>query len=153
VQPAVDRASIDDLSTVTGEQEEFWGERDIAPLHHPMFAHEFGETSVVLRGADGLILAYLLGFVTIDGRVGYAHLVAVRASQRRQGLARRLYEEFESLARARGARALKAYTRPVNSGSIAFHQAIGMSATEVADYAGPGEARVVFWRELPPAVS
>ena len=85
--------------------------------------------------------------------MGYAHLVAVRASHRRQGLARRLYEEFESLARERGARALKAYTRPENVRSIAFHRSIGMSATEVADYAGPGEARVVFWRELPAALS
>ena len=148
MEPAVDRASIGDLFTVTGEQEQFW-ERDLAHLHHPMFVHEFGDTSVVLRAADGLVLAYLLGFVTIDGRVGYAHLVAVRSSQRRLGLGRRLYEEFESLARERGARALKAYTRPEK---CAIDRLSPLDRHErgraLADYAGPGEARVVFWREL-----
>ena len=148
MRPLVGRASVDDLLAVTDERREFWGERDLSPLHHPMFVHEFGATSVVLRGQDGAILAYLLGFVTLEARVGYAHLVAVRASRRREGLGRLLYETFESLARERGARALKAYTRPENLTSIAFHRSIGMSATEVPDYSGPGEARVVFWRDL-----
>ncbi len=35
-----------------------------------------------------------------------------------------------------------------NDGSIAFHRALGMAATEVADYSGPGQSRVVFWRDL-----
>ena len=105
-----------------------------------MFVHEFGETSVVLRSADGLVLAYLLGFVTIDGRIGYAHLVAVRSSHRRLGLGRRCMRSSRHSPASAARVALKAYTRPENMRSIAFHRSIGMSADEVADYAGPGEA-------------
>ena len=143
-----DRASIEDLTAILDSRREFWGERETGPLHHPMFVHEFGPTSVVLRGDDGQIAAYLFGFVTVDERVGYAHLVAVRDSCRRRGLGRLLYSNFEALARERGAVALRAYTRPENERSIAFHRSIGMSATEIPDYAGRGESRVVFRREL-----
>ena len=117
-------------------------------LHHPMLVHEFGRD---VRGdpfggrPDSRIP---VGFVTLDGRIGYAHLVAVRSSHRRLGLGRSLYENFEALARQRDAVALKAYTRPENTQSISFHRSIGMSVSEVADYSGPGENRVVFRREL-----
>jgi GNAT superfamily N-acetyltransferase len=80
--------------------------------------------------------------------VGYVHLVGVREDSRRTGLGRRLYGEFETLVRHRGATALKAISIPTNHGSIAFHRALGMSATEVADYSGQGQPRVVFWRDL-----
>jgi ribosomal protein S18 acetylase RimI-like enzyme len=143
-----ERATIDDLVAVVASQRDFWGDRDFAALHHPMFVYEFGETALVVRDADGLVLAYLLGLVTLDQRVGYVHLIAVRSTHRRTGLGRLLYSEFESLARKRGAVALKATTRPVNQASIDFHRSLGMSATEVSDYAGEGGARVVFWRDL-----
>jgi GNAT superfamily N-acetyltransferase len=141
------RATIDDLAAVVDERRAFWGERDTSLLHHPMLVHEFGETALVARAPDGRLVGYLFGFVTIDG-VGYIHLVAVRDGHRHEGIGASLYGHFEQLARARGAVVLKAYTRPVNTGSIAFHGALGFTATEVADYAGPGEARVVFRREL-----
>ena len=138
---------MEDLVAVVEAEGEFWGERSRAELHHPMLIHEFGETALVAREPGGGVIGYLFGFVTIEG-VGYAHLVAVREGHRRRGLARALYGEFEQRARARGARALKAFTRPENERSIAFHASLGMSATAVADYSGPGETRVVFWRDL-----
>ena len=144
---SITRATIGDLHAVVADQHAFWGERDVSHLHHPMLVHEFGSTSVVIRDEDGRITAYLLGFVTVE-HVGYAHLVAVRDSQRERGLGRELYKHFEELARGHGATRLKAYTRPSNTASIAFHRAIGMTATAVPDYAGPGETRVVFGREL-----
>jgi ribosomal protein S18 acetylase RimI-like enzyme len=143
------RATIDDLVAIVAEHRSFWGERDTSVLHHPMFVHEFGDTALVARAADGRLVGYLFGFVTIDG-VGYIHLVAVREGHRHEGIGASLYDRFEQLARARGAVVLKAYTRPENTGSIAFHGALGFGATEIADYAGPGEARVVFRRELAP---
>ncbi len=141
-------ATIDDLVALVADQREFWGERDVSHLHHPMLVHEFGGTSVVIRDPAGPIAAYLFGFVTLE-HVGYAHLVAVRESHRRRGLGSELYQRFEELARERGARNLKAYTQPSNTASIDFHRSVGMTATEVADYAGPGETRIVFRRELP----
>jgi hypothetical protein len=40
----------------------------------------------------------------------------------------------------------------VNRRSIAFHRAQGFTATETADYAGPGETRTVFRKQLALAV-
>ncbi len=115
--------------------------------HHPMFIHEFGGTALVIRDGNGGVAAYLFGFVA-PTRVGYVHLVGVRADSRRAGLGRSLYREFEALARHRGATAIKAISIPTNHDSIAFHRALDMSATEVADYSGPLQHRIVFWRDL-----
>jgi ribosomal protein S18 acetylase RimI-like enzyme len=153
-------ATIEDLSAVADEPREFWGDRNLPALHHPLLVHEFGETALVIRGGGdgasgrgdggGRVIAYLFGLLTPSG-VGYIHLVAVRDGHRREGLARRLYERFEELAREHGAQALKAFTQPVNTRSIAFHRALGFSTTETANYAGPGETRTVFWKQLSPA--
>jgi L-amino acid N-acyltransferase YncA len=67
---------------------------------------------------------------------------------RRAGLARRLYEHFEEIARAHGTHALKAITKPVNARSIAFHHALGFAASERVDYGGPGQPRTVLWKEI-----
>jgi GNAT superfamily N-acetyltransferase len=152
--PRVWPASIEDLAAVAGESREFWGDRELPALHHPLLVHDFGETALVIRDdvaatsdGTGKVIAYLFGLLT-PSSVGYIHLVAVREGHRRDGLARRLYERFETLAREHGARALKAFTQPVNSRSIAFHRALGFTATETPDYAGPGETRIVFWKQL-----
>jgi predicted GNAT superfamily acetyltransferase len=72
----------------------------------------------------------------------------VRADSRRAGLGRRLYGEFETLARHRGATALEAISIPTNHDSIAFHRALDMLATEVVDYSGSGQPRVCFGETL-----
>ena len=57
----------------------------------------------------------------------------------------------------RGCGALKAITTPENAASIAFHRRLGMSLAGepgpdgvpvVADYAGPGQPRVVFGKPI-----
>jgi ribosomal protein S18 acetylase RimI-like enzyme len=151
-----ERATIEDLVAVAHEPREFWGDRELPALHHPLLVHDFGETALVIRGdseeaeGGGGVIAYLFGLLTPAG-VGYIHLVAVREGCRREGLARRLYERFEELASEHGAGALKAFTQPVNTRSIAFHRALGFSATETANYAGPGETRTVFRKQITPA--
>ena len=139
-------ATIPDLRAILGELEEFWDERDMAFVHQALYVHEFGETSV-LAERDGRILAYLLGFVSQDA-TGYIHAVAVRRSARGQDLGRRLYERFEELVRARGARSLKAITSPENDGSRAFHVALGFDAELLEGYSPSGGARLVFRRGL-----
>lgn len=42
----------------------------------------------------------------------------------------------------------KAIATPGNRASVDFHRSIGMSATLVPDYAGPGQDRVVFYADL-----
>ena len=46
---------------------------------------------------------------------------------RRVGLASDLYRRFFALARADGRKVVRAVTAPVNTGSIAFHTALGFS--------------------------
>jgi GNAT superfamily N-acetyltransferase len=140
-------ATIEDLIAIRGEQRAFWGERDLSAIHHPLLVHEFGSGALVIRAPGGLVLAYLFGLLTPE-RVGYIHLVAVRDGHRGEGLGRTLYAAFERIAREHGARALKAFTQPSNTGSIAFHTALAFTATETPGYVGPGETRTVFWREL-----
>ncbi|HEY4812867.1 MAG TPA: GNAT family N-acetyltransferase [Solirubrobacteraceae bacterium] len=146
-EPIAARVGIADLQAIVRRNHDFWGERDASALHHASYVHEFGETSVLFRDDEGSIAGYLLGFVSPQ-RDGYIHVVAVREDARGEGLARRLYEEFERLARARGAVALKAITSPENLGSQEFHRALGFSASELAGYTAAGEARIVFVREL-----
>lgn len=88
--------------------------------------------------------AYLLGFVLAERSLAYVHLVAVREDCRRRGLACLLYEQFVLLARGRGCERIKAITNPANAASVAFHRAVGMDVSEVADYAGRGQPRVVL---------
>jgi ribosomal protein S18 acetylase RimI-like enzyme len=140
------RATIEDLQAIVAEIERFWGGRDVVGLHQALYIHELGETALVIDDDSG-VLAYLLGFVT-PAREGYIHVVAVREDQRGRGLARTLYNEFATLARARGAVALQAITSPSNRASHVFHRALGFSASEVPGYSASGEARTVFRREL-----
>jgi GNAT superfamily N-acetyltransferase len=142
-----ERATTDDYNAIIDSLADYWGARDMRARHHPMFIHEFGDTALVMRDGSGSVAAYLFGFIA-PTRVGYVHLVGVRADSRRAGLGRRLYDEFETLARDRGATALKAISIPTNHESIAFHRALDMTATEVTDYSGPGQPRIVFWRDL-----
>ena len=141
------RATIEDLQTIVASLADFWGERDTAGLHQALYVHEFGDTALVIRDNHGHPIAYLLGLVT-PARVGYIHVVAVREDRRGGGLARVLYDEFESRARAQGATALKAITDPANSASLAFHRSLGFSAREVAGYSVSGAPRTVFERAL-----
>jgi GNAT superfamily N-acetyltransferase len=138
--------TIADLRTILDELDEFWDERDMAFLHQALYVHEFGETSV-LAERDGLIVGYLLGFVGQHG-LGYIHAVAVRRQVRGEGLARGMYERFETLARGRGARGLKAITTPENMDSRTFHEALGFSTEEVEGYSPSGGMRLVFMRAL-----
>jgi GNAT superfamily N-acetyltransferase len=142
----IERATIDDLVAIMDDPRPFWGDRPLL-VHHPMLIHEFGDTAFVVRGEEAEVIAYLFGLLTPRG-VGYIHLVAVREGHRRGGLARLLYDRFESAARTHGARSLKSFTQPANTRSIAFHSALGFTVTETPDYVGPGETRIVFTREI-----
>jgi GNAT superfamily N-acetyltransferase len=139
--------SPQDLSAVLAEHHRFWADRDLRALHLYPLIHQFPDTCLAARRADGVISAYLLGFVT-PAAVGYIHLVAVRDDARGEGLGRRLYTAFAERAAGLGATSLEAITTPANTGSIAFHQALGFDHVIVNDYAGPGSHRVVFTRPM-----
>ena len=148
----VERMTPADLAVVLSEHDRYWGGRDLRSLHQQVFVHEFGDTCLVARSRGGGppvgILGYLIGFTTPNG-TGYIHLVAVRHDARGRGLARMLYAAFGRACTDNGAVRLKAITSVTNSGSIAFHAALGFEAVRVADHAGPGQPRMVFRRPLP----
>jgi GNAT superfamily N-acetyltransferase len=137
-----------DFDEIVERMADFWGERDLLALHHPMFVYEFGDSALVIHDERGAVAAYLFGFIIPQQQLGYIHLVAVRRDQRGRGLGRALYERFGQLAGEQGCRSIKAITTRGNTGSIAFHRALGMDAVEIPDYAGSGRARVVFFAEM-----
>jgi GNAT superfamily N-acetyltransferase len=134
----------------------FWDHDRTVALHHPILLYEFGNSAFVAR-EDDKVLAYIFGFLSQTGAVGYVQLLAVREGYRKQGLGRKLYDHFTQYAREHGCTRLKAITSPVNTLSIAFHRGIGMrlageagadGVPVVKDYAGPGKDRVVFEKEI-----
>jgi|SRR5450631_1418401 len=139
--PSVLKEILEDLPS-------FWGERDMRAQHQPVWLRQFASDAVIVRG-DGILLGYLLGAVTTH-ELAYVQLIAIRTDQRGHGLGRLLYDTFLSQAHRRGARRVEAITTTTNTGSVAFHQRLGFSADIVPDYAGPGQARVLFSLALLP---
>lgn len=145
-----------DYDQILDELSDFWDGRQVRHLHHPMLIHEFGNSAFVVRDGTA-VAAYLFGLISQVEPVGYVHLIAVRALARRRRLGERLFGHFVEFARQQGCRHLKAITTPSNAGSIAFHKSLGMEmlgeanadgVPVVQDYAGRGEPRVVFWKEI-----
>jgi predicted GNAT superfamily acetyltransferase len=145
----------EDYFQILDELPDFWDGRDTRALHHPFLIHEFGNSAFVIRDGSR-VLAYLFGFLSQSEPVGYVHTIAVRVSARRR-LAQRLFDHFVEFARRRGCTHIKAITTPSNAGSIAFHKSLGMELLGepnadgipvVANYAGHGAPRVVFWKAI-----
>jgi GNAT superfamily N-acetyltransferase len=85
---------------------------------------------------------------TVGARLGNVHLVGIHPDYRRRGVGKLLYAAFEQDCRAEGCTALKAITTMGDEGSVRFHLALGWNVREVADYAGPGRARLLFHKRL-----
>jgi GNAT superfamily N-acetyltransferase len=146
----------EDFDQILTEFDQFWEHDRTAALHHPTIIYEFGDSAFIIK-ENGKVLAYLFGFLSQAGPIGYVHLLSVRRGYRRQGLANLLYAHLEQYARSRGCTKLKAITSPANQLSIDFHKSIGMlpsgepdnnGVSVVKDYAGPGIDRVVFLKDL-----
>jgi len=125
----------EDFLDILDDNAAFWESGRVVALHHPMFIEEFGDTAFVVR-ADSVICGYLFGFFAQTGPYFYIHLVGVRNSYKRHGIGRMLYVHVENIARARGVIALKAITSLANTGSLAFHAALGFEQTGEAERDG-----------------
>jgi ribosomal protein S18 acetylase RimI-like enzyme len=112
-----------------------------------LFFEHFRPTSFVAEGAsDAQLLGFLCGFVSqTDPREAYIHFAGVDPDHRGRGVGRRLYHVFFAAARERGCTSVRCVTSPVNTGSVAFHRAMGFEPTlpSVA-HDGPGQDRVRF---------
>ena len=132
---------------------EFWGAeeaRRVEELQHPLFWLHFGSWAFVIRD-DEEVVAYMVACELPRGeeRIAYSHLVSVLPSHRKQGCGRALYAYLEERARARGCVAICAMTSPGNERSIAFHRALGFTATLAEDLWRPGKSRTLFEKRLP----
>lgn len=135
----------------------WWGGRNMQDLLPRLFFQHFTGTSTVAETSHGDIAGFLVGFVSQDDpKVGYIHFVGVHPDHRGTGLGALLYGRAFDDFRARGCNTVKAVTSPVNTGSLAFHAAMGFTriadpstgAETWPDYDGPGGDRVVLSRSL-----
>ena len=148
VHPEIRAARPADYDAIAAVMDDWWG-RPVRGSLPRLFLDLFYGTSLVADGPAGPA-AFLVGILSpSDNRRAYIHFVGVAPQARQLGLARALYEQFFGLARADGRTLVRAVTSPVNTGSIAFHTALGFTVTgPVADYDGPGRDLMVFEREL-----
>ncbi|MDR6195049.1 GNAT family N-acetyltransferase [Siphonobacter sp. SORGH_AS_0500] len=152
----VENCILEDYFSIVEDIVEFWGSNRTLKYHHPIYIHEFGQTAFVIRDG-GKPIAYLFGFIS-DQSAGYVHLVGIRESYQKKGLGSLLYQHFIAYLKAKGYHKLKAITTPQNEKSIAFHHhKMGMemigelgkyTVPVVTDYAGKGEDRVVFIKDI-----
>jgi ribosomal protein S18 acetylase RimI-like enzyme len=126
----------------------WWG-REVRAMLPRLFLDHFHRTSFVAeRGSE--LAGFLVGLLSPSiPDLAYIHFVGVDPASRGTGLGRELYRRFFALALEDGRERVRAVTSPQNTGSIAFHRAMGFSVTgPVADYDGPGTSRMVFERSL-----
>ncbi|AOR36556.1 GNAT family N-acetyltransferase [Streptomyces fodineus] len=159
------QATVSDHGTIVECVQQWWGDsrtpeqaRELSLLLPKLFLQFFSGTSLVLEDGSG-IYGFLIGFYAADNDTeAYIHFVGVDPKLRGQGVARRLYTAFFQRAAVQGRTEVRAVTSPGNTGSIAFHRAMGFSLesgdSEVdglpvhTDYDGPGQHRVCFCQKI-----
>ncbi|WNM29164.1 GNAT family N-acetyltransferase [Streptomyces sp. Li-HN-5-11] len=171
--PALRQARVSDHGTIVECVRQWWGDsrtpeqaRELSLLLPRLFLQFFSTTSLVLQDGEGgedgtAIRAFLVGFYAAGNDTeAYIHFVGVDPALRGQGMARDLYTAFFERAAEAGRTEVRAITSPTNTGSIAFHRAMGFTPEsgdrEVGglpvhtDYDGPGQDRVCFYRKIAP---
>ena len=148
-----------DYDQIITDMADFWNSSHIDNLkrqHNPVFFYEFGNTAFVIKESNKVI-GYLFGLYSQITPTAYVKFVGVRSSHRKRGVGRALYEYFIDVAKRQGSSELKAITSPNNKISIAFHQSLGMELLGepnedgipvMRDYAGPGNDRMVFRKDI-----
>lgn len=138
-----------DYEHVIGRLDEWWGRESMTLMLPRLFFDHFADTSIVAGEPGGPPVGFLCGFVSrTDPSVAYIHFVGVDPSRRGEQVGRRMYEWFFERAADLGCSSVNCVTSPTNTGSRAFHQAIGFTERQVDDYDGRGDARMVFERPL-----
>jgi GNAT superfamily N-acetyltransferase len=151
-------ARPNDCERVLAVMDEWWGGPTTgAYLPHVFFSH-LTSTSFVLEAHDGVLVGFLLGFLS-QARPDEAcvHMIVVHPAFRRLGFGRRLCERFFVTAQMSGRRYVRAVS-PHSDESIAFHHAMGFVTLGGAgaggdspmsrDAAGTGGSPVVFVRRI-----
>jgi ribosomal protein S18 acetylase RimI-like enzyme len=111
-----------------------------------LYFQHFTTTSFVVEDSSSELAGFLVGFLSqTDPETAYIHFVGVDPALHGQGVGQALYRAFFGLAGKHGRRVVRGITSPENASSRAFHERLGFTASEIiADYDGPGLARVAF---------
>ncbi|WP_410598248.1 GNAT family N-acetyltransferase [Amycolatopsis sp. lyj-90] len=159
------QARVTDHGAIVDRVHRWWGDsrtpaqaRELSLLLPKLFLQFFSGTSLVMEDETG-IRAFLVGFYAADNDMeAYIHFVGVDPKLRGQGTARRLYTTFFQRAAEAGRTEVRAITSPGNTGSIAFHRAMGFALEPGdrmvdglplhGDYDGPGHDRVCFHKKI-----
>jgi ribosomal protein S18 acetylase RimI-like enzyme len=150
VATTIRHAHPSDYGRVIQHVNAWWGGREMAPMLPQLFFVHFEGTSFVAEDDDGSLIGFLCGFLSqANEDEAYIHFVGVAPDQRGTGLGRELYEHFFESAREGGRTVVRCVTSPMNTDSVAFHEALGFTVDRVAaDYDGPGEDRVLLVKRL-----
>jgi ribosomal protein S18 acetylase RimI-like enzyme len=142
-------ATAADYDPIIAVVDDWWG-RPIGHALPRVFLDHFHATSTIAESDDGMA-GFLIGFLSpSEPDAAYIHFVGVHPRLRGKGLARTLYQRFFAVAAANDRRRVSAITAPQNTGSIAFHTAMGFTVSPpIPDYDGQGSAKVLFRRGLP----
>ncbi len=117
-----------DREAILEVQPQWWGGRDLTGLLQDLFFTNFSSTSIIAEDDDAALAGFLIGFPSADDPThAYVHFVGVSPEQRGASLGRELYARFDESMAPRGVVEVRSITSPVNSGSIAFHEAIGFA--------------------------
>ena len=130
---------------------EWWDGREMTQNLPGVFFVHFEGSSFIANTPDCALAGFLCGFLSeTNPEEAYIHMAGVAPELRHQGIGRRLYETFFEAARVHGRTVIRLITAPINTGSIAFHEALGFELERVLkDFAGPGEDRLVLIKRLP----
>jgi GNAT superfamily N-acetyltransferase len=121
-------ARPEDCKRVLAVIDEWWGgPTSSSHLPHVFFSH-LTSTSFVLEASDGVLVGFLLGFLShVRPDEACVHMIGVHPAFRRLGFGRRLYERCFGTAQMGGRRYVRAVSPPSDQ-SIAFHRAMGFVA-------------------------
>ena len=141
-------AAAADYDRIITRLDDWWG-RPVRQALPRLFLDHFHATSFVAE-RDGDLAGFLIGFMSPSmPDAAYIHFAGVHPHFRGNGLARVLYQRFFELAAADGRHVVRAVTAPSNTGSVAFHTAMGFTVTEpIPGYDGPSSGKVLFERCL-----
>lgn len=147
-----------DYAEVIAVLNDWWGGRQMSDMLPKLFFVHFQPTSFIAE-QDGEIIGFLIGFQSQTcPNEAYIHFIGVHPDQRKNGVARRLYETFIDNVCQLGCDTVRCVTSPINTTSIAFHTRLGFriergdseagGVSVHSNYDGRGESRVLFFKKI-----